>query len=459
MKEFDTIAAIATSPGESGISIIRISGQNSLQVVSSIFKGKNGRSLIDISPYSMRYGFIFDKEEDELIDEVLVSFMKAPRSYTSEDVVEINCHGGITSTNRVLKEVIKNGARIAEPGEFTKRAFLNGRIDLSQAEAVIDIINAKTETSMKSALKQSTGSISKKIEPLREKLLEVIANIEAVVDYPEEDLEDVTALKVSSDVSNILVQINDMISSADEGKIIRDGLKAVIVGKPNVGKSSLLNALVNEERSIVTNVPGTTRDVIEECVNVDGIPVKIIDTAGIRNTEDRVEKIGVERSKQKIDQSNLVIFMIDASRDLNQEDIEIIDYIKNKKYIIILNKSDLGNRINLNLINSLNSSCIINMSLKTGYGLESLKSSIKKLFFNGEVKIDDLTITNMRHKEALIKAKNGCMDALGALENTSAIDLASIDLRNAWSSLGRITGDTLEEDIINKIFSKFCLGK
>ncbi|WP_416175718.1 tRNA uridine-5-carboxymethylaminomethyl(34) synthesis GTPase MnmE [Clostridium sp.] len=461
MKEFDTIAAIATPPGESGISIIRVSGENSLEIVNSIFKGKNNRKLIDIKTYSMRYGFIIEKSTGECIDEVLVSFMKSPKSYTGEDVVEINCHGGIISTHKVLDEVIKCGARLAEPGEFTKRAFLNGRIDLSQAEAVMDIITAKTEVSMKSALNQSSGSISRKINPIREKLLELIANIEATVDYPEEDLEEMTSNKVSFEVKNMLKEIDEILKGADEGKIIRDGLSIVIVGKPNVGKSSLLNTFMDENRAIVTDIPGTTRDVIEEYININGIPVKMIDTAGIRDTDDLVEKIGVEKSKEKIRQSDLIIFMLDSSRNLDREDKEIMDYVKvnGKKYIIILNKSDLDNKIDLDCIKDLDLHNVIKTSLKSGEGVDKLKDLIKKLFFNGEVKADNFFITNTRHKEALIKAKKSFIEALDVLKNTQAIDLASIDLRNAWSSLGEITGDTLEDDIINKIFSKFCLGK
>ncbi|MCH3965491.1 MAG: tRNA uridine-5-carboxymethylaminomethyl(34) synthesis GTPase MnmE [Clostridium sp.] len=459
MREFDTIAAISTSPGEGGISIIRVSGSRALAIVNDIFKSKNNRKLLDIKPYSMRYGFIFEKNTEELLDEVIVTFMKAPRSYTTEDTVEINCHGGIVSTTKILDEVIKNGARLAEPGEFTKRAFLNGRIDLSQAEAVIDIIRAKTEISMKSALNQSFGSISKKIDPLKEKLLNLIASIEVTIDYPEEDLEEVTSNEVDSQLKVVICELNNILKGADEGKIIRDGLSTVIVGKPNVGKSSLLNALTMENRAIVTDIPGTTRDVIEEHINIEGIPIKIIDTAGIRKTENIVEKIGVKKSKEKINEADLVILMLDSSKPLDDEDREIIEYIKSKKYIIMLNKSDLGNKIDLQYIQGLNSNFIVKTSLKTGEGLDSIRTFIKKLFFNGQVKFDSFVVTNSRHKEALIKAKNNCIQALDTLKNTKAIDLASIDLRNAWSSLGEITGDTLQEDIINKIFSKFCLGK
>ncbi|MBC2582648.1 tRNA uridine-5-carboxymethylaminomethyl(34) synthesis GTPase MnmE [Clostridium sp. DJ247] len=459
MKEFDTIAAVATALGEGGISIIRLSGQNALKIVSSIFRGKKGRNLNDIEPYTMRYGFIIEKETEDILDEVIVTYMKGPRSFTAEDTVEINCHGGITATKRILEEVIKMGARLAEPGEFTKRAFLNGRIDLSQAEAVIDIINAKTELSMKSAVRQSTGRVSKEINRIRENLLELIAHIEATVDYPEDDLEEVTADKAVAKLSNIIGEINTILSTADEGKIIREGLNTVIVGKPNVGKSSLLNAVLMEKRAIVTEIPGTTRDVIEEYINIEGIPIKIIDTAGIRETEDVVEKIGVEKSKEKINEADLVILMLDISRELDDEDIEIMKYVKNRKYIVILNKVDLPSKIDINEIEKLDSEYIINISAKTGEGLDKLKECIKNLFFNGNIQSNDILITNTRHKEALVRAKEHCSQAVKALNDTLSIDLASIDIRNAWYSLGEITGDTLEEDIIDKIFSEFCLGK
>jgi tRNA modification GTPase len=459
MKEFDTIAAVATSLGESGISIIRVSGKNALKIVNSIFKGKNGRTLEDIKTYTMRYGYIIDKEKNEIIDEVIVSFMKGPKSFTAEDTVEINCHGGIISTNKVLEEVVKAGARIAEPGEFTKRAFLNGRIDLSQAEAVIDIIRAKTELSMKSALAQSEGRISREIKSLREKLLGIIAHIEATVDFPEEDLEETTAHIIEKQLKDIIEKVENLLNSANEGKIIREGLNAVIVGKPNVGKSSLLNALLMEKRAIVTDIPGTTRDIIEEFININGIPVKIIDTAGIRETDDIVEKIGVEKSREKINEADLIILMLDASKNLDKEDIEIIDYIKDKKYVVLLNKSDLENKINKKDIKELNSEYVIEISAKTGEGIENLKEAIKHLFFKGEITAKDTLITNTRHKESLLRAKESLNAGLLALNNTMAIDLASIDLKQAFASLGEITGETLEEDIIDKIFSEFCIGK
>lgn len=458
MREFDTIAAIATSIGEGGISIIRVSGDKAVSIVDSIFVGKGSRKISALKSYTMAYGNIIDKSGSRL-DEVIISYMKGPKSFTAEDTIEINCHGGVVGTNRVLQEVIRAGARIAEPGEFTKRAFLNGRIDLSQAEAVIDMINAKTELSMKAALMQSEGTISREIKIIRGKLLTVIAHIEATVDYPEEDMEEVTADEVSEDIAAIIGEIDLLLSTADEGKILREGLSTVIVGKPNVGKSSLLNALIKEKKAIVTDVPGTTRDAIEEYISIDGIPVKIVDTAGIRETEDIVEKIGVEKSKEKIDEADLVILMLDLSNKLSHEDREIIKYIKNKKYIVLLNKSDLNGKIERAELKDLKSKYITNISVKTGEGLSLVKEHIKDLFFNGEIKTEGIFVTNSRHKESLIRAKESLEASLMALEHTSAIDLASIDIRNAWMNLGAITGDALEEDIIHKIFSEFCLGK
>ena len=459
MKEFDTIAAVATAVGEGSVSIIRVSGEEALKIAKKIFRGVRGKSIEDIKPYTMRYGSIIDNETDEKIDEVILSYMKGPKSFTAEDTIEINCHGGVIATKRVLDAVIKNGARIAEPGEFTKRAFLNGRIDLSQAEAVMDIINAKTEVSMKSALVQSEGKLSKEINELRNKLLEIIAHIEATVDYPEDDLEEVTSEKTEVDVKVVIDEVNKLIESAEAGKIIRDGLSTVIVGKPNVGKSSLLNVLTRGNRAIVTDIPGTTRDIIEEYISLDGIPIRIIDTAGIRETEDVVEKIGVERSKEKIEEADLVILMLDASREIAEEDIEIIKYIKNKKYIVLLNKQDLPNAINKSDLEELNQEYIIPISTKDELGINEIKNAIKELFFKGKINSSEVMVTNIRHKEALYRAKECLESTLCALKDTMAIDLASIDIRNAWSALGQINGETVEEDLIDKIFSEFCLGK
>lgn len=459
MKEFDTIAAISTAIGEGGISIIRVSGEKAMKVVGRIFRGKSSKSLDTMEAYTMRYGHIVEFGGDDAIDEVIVSYMKGPRSFTAEDTLEINCHGGIVATNKVLENVIKAGARIAEPGEFTKRAFLNGRIDLSQAEAVIDIIRAKTELSMKSAVLQAGGNLSAAVRGLREKLLGLIAHIEATVDYPEDDLEEITAIQVAARLKEVAGELEKAIESADEGRILREGISTVIVGKPNVGKSSLLNTLLMENRAIVTDIPGTTRDVIEEYISIKGIPIKIVDTAGIRETEDVVEKIGVEKSRSKIEEADLILFMLDLSRGLDSEDRDIISYIRGKKYIVLLNKSDLKGKADIDEIEGLESEYVISTSVTQGLGIDKLKEAIVKLFFHGEIKSGELVITNMRHKEAMLAARSSCLQAIDALSGTSAIDLASIDIRNAWYSLGQITGDTMEEDIIDKIFSEFCLGK
>ena len=459
MKEFDTIAAISTGLSEGGISIIRISGDEAINIISNIFEGKNNRSIKDIKSYTMRYGHIISSETKEILDEVIVSFMKGPKSFSGEDTIEINCHGGLIPSNRILQEIVIHGVRLAEPGEFTKRAFLNGRIDLSQAEAVIDIIRSKTELSMKAAIMQSEGKISREIQKLRQRLLEIIAHIEATVDFPEDDLEEVTSVEAEVRLRSIVTGIEELISSADEGKILRDGLSTVIIGKPNVGKSSLLNALLSENRAIVTEIPGTTRDIIEEYINIDGIPIKIIDTAGIRETEDVIEKIGIEKTKEKIKEADLIILMLDSSNVLTDIDREIIMYIKDKKYIILLNKSDIGGNLKREELLHLNAANIIETSIKSGLGLEHLKRFIKELFFKGEIRSKELFITNSRHKEALIRARASIISSICALSNTFAIDLASIDLKNAWSYLGEISGETLEEDIIDKIFKEFCIGK
>lgn len=460
MKEFDTICAVATPIGEGGVAIIRISGENALNIASKIFVPKNKCDIKNMKTYTMRYGNILDLKNEEIIDEVILSYMKAPSSYTGENVVEINCHGGVVSTNSVLNEIIKAGARLAEPGEFTKRAFLNGRIDLSQAEAVMDIITAKTELSMKAAMLQSKGALSREISDLRKYLLNVLALIEYAVDFTEDDediVDDSLILQIKDGVNKTIVKIKDLLENADEGKIIRDGLNIVIVGKPNVGKSSLLNALLREKRAIVTDVPGTTRDVIEEYINLDGIPVRITDTAGIRDTEDVVEKIGVEKSKEKIEEADLIILMLDTSRDMDEDDRIIINKIKDKKYIVLLNKVDLDARISQDIINKLSNK--ISISAKTGKGIDDLKKEIKKLFFNGEINSESLIISNSRHKQALYRALENCDAALNKVNANEYLDLISIYITSAMKALGEITGDELEEDLLNKIFSEFCVGK
>lgn len=460
MKEFDTISAVSTSLGIGGISIIRISGSKALSIIKKIFKDKNGNKIDELKSYSMKYGYIYKLNSDEILDEVLVSYMKGPRSYTGEDVIEINAHGGAFITNKILEETIMAGARLAERGEFTKRAFLNGRIDLTQSEAINDIINAETESAASAAIYQSKGLISDKIKELRERILFLTANIEATVDYPEEDLEEVTAYDGIKKITEISLEIDKLIDSFKEGKIIRDGLNVVIIGKPNVGKSSLLNSLLHENRAIVTEIPGTTRDIIEEHINLDGILVKLTDTAGIRETEDIIEKIGVERSRERINEADLIILVFDRSSILTNEDIEIIENIKDKNFIVILNKSDLNkDNINIEKVPELKDKKIINISAKFGEGIEILKNEIKNMFFTDSLEISAKGITNLRHKEALIRANESLNAAVDTLKNVSAVDLASIDLKNAYLSLGEITGESTQEDIIEKIFENFCLGK
>lgn len=453
----DTIAAISTPRGEGGISIVRISGSESLEILEKIFKPKSGKAIKELKNYSINYGYIFDNMN--VVDEVLVSIMKAPNTYTREDIVEINCHGGFLITEKVLEIVLKNGARIAEVGEFTKRAFLNGRIDLSQAEAVMDIITAKTELSMKSAMTQSQGRLSTEINNLRKEALDILALIEYAVDFTEDDEEpdETIPVKVKEDVITLRGKVNNLIDTADEGKLIRDGLSMVIVGKPNVGKSSLLNALLNEKRAIVTDIAGTTRDVIEEYINLDGIPVRLVDTAGIRETEDVVEKIGVEKSKEKINEADLVILMLDTSRELDEEDKEIIDYIKDRKYIVLLNKVDLDRKLSSEIVDNLENK--IELSAKTGFGIDDLKSKIKDLFFNGSIDAESVMVTNTRHKEALYRASENLDGALNGLNNNEFLDLVSIYVTSALRALGEITGAELEEDLVNKIFAEFCCGK
>ena len=459
MKEFDTICAIATALGEGGISIIRISGDKALDIASKIFKSKNDFNIKEMKSYTMKYGYIHDIDTDDVIDEVIISFMKGPRSFTAEDVIEINCHGGVISTNKVLETVIKAGARLAEPGEFTKRAFLNGRIDLSQAEAVIDIIKAKTDLAMKSAVMQSTGHLSKEINRLGEYMLNVLALVEFAVDFTEDDeeIDPSIPVKVKDSLQKGINEMKSLLKAADEGKIIREGLSLAIVGKPNVGKSSLLNALLREKRAIVTDIAGTTRDIIEEYINLDGIPVKIIDTAGIRDTDDIVEKIGVERSKEKLEQADLVLLVLDSSRELDNEDREIIESIKDKKSVVILNKIDLEQKIDISILDQFEN--VIKISAKEEIGLDELKASVKELFFSGKIDTESLIISNSRHKQALYRALENAEIALDRVNKNEYLDLISIYVTSALKALGEITGSEIQEDLVNKIFGEFCVGK
>lgn len=457
----DTISAISTAIGEAGIGIVRISGKDSIEIANKIFKGEKIEKLKDGENRKLIYGYIIDPEKDEIIDEVLIVYMKSPYTYTREDMVEIYCHGGIIPVRRILELTLKYGARLADRGEFTKRAFLNGRLDLSQAEAVIDMINAKTDKSYDVSLNQLEGSLSKEIREIRDILLNMIAHIEVSIDFPDEDIEEVTYDQLEEDAKKVYEKIDNLLSTADRGRILRDGLNTVILGKPNVGKSSLLNAILRENRAIVTDVPGTTRDIIEEYVNIDGIPLKIVDTAGIRDTEDLVEKIGVDRAKEMVDKADLIIAVFDMSEDLSKEDEKIINIIRDKKSIILLNKTDLPVKLDEKQIRKmLPDKKIINTSIVKGIGLDELINSIKDMFYSGEMDIkNEVVITNVRHKNQLLKAKNNIEDGLEAIKLNMPLDCIEVDIRNCWKNLGEISGDTVTEDILDKIFSEFCIGK
>lgn len=455
-----TIAAIATAPGEAGIGIVRISGDKAIEILKKVFKSKRNIEIDNMPSRKVVYGHAIDSKGG-ILDEVLVIIMRKPYSYTTEDVVEIHCHGGIVPVRRIMEEVLKNGANIAEPGEFTKRAFLNGRIDLAQAEAVIDVITSKTETALNAALDQLEGELSKEIKNIMDMLLTMLAHIEASIDFPEHDVEELTTAKIRDMLIEAKASTEALAESFDEGRIVRDGLSTAIIGRPNVGKSSLLNVLLKENRAIVTEVPGTTRDIIEEYLNIGGVLIRLIDTAGIRETEDIVERIGVERTKAAIEKSDLVILMLDASKELSGEDIEIIDLIREKKVIAVLNKTDLGLNINRKKLEELfGKDNLMEMSVKNRTGIEQLEERIKELVYRGKLSIGkNKMVTSIRHKNLLDKAEENIDRALISIDDGIPIDLVSVDIKEAWSCLGSITGDTVEEDIVNEIFSKFCIGK
>ena len=455
----DTIAAIATAPGEGGIGIIRISGEKSLEVAQSIFKSKSGKMIKDYNARTLIYGTIVDGEK--VIDEVLVAYMKGPNSYTAEDVIEINCHGGFISVKKILELILSKDVRLAEAGEFTKRAFLNGRIDLSQAEAIIDVIKSKTDMAHEVAQSQLEGSLAKKIKDLRMNVTEVLAHLTVSIDFSEEDVEEITYQTLETKSFELRNEIKKLYDTAESGKILRDGLKTVIVGKPNVGKSSLLNSILGENRAIVTDIAGTTRDVIEEFVNIKGIPLKIVDTAGIRETDDIVEKIGVEKSRESFSTADLVIMVLDASRKLAEEDIEILESLKNKKTIVLLNKIDLKPEIEIEKIKEyVNEEDIIEISALKHQGIEELHDKIEAMVYQGSVKnSSNLMITNSRHKDALFKAYEAINDAISAIEQRMPYDFIEVDFKNIWDYLGYINGDTVREDLLDTIFANFCIGK
>jgi len=453
-----TIAAISTASGAGGIGIVRMSGENCFEVLEKVFKPKHNDNIQNIKGYTIKYGNIID-ENNKIIDEVLVSYFKAPKSYTTEDMCEINSHGGIVITNKILEICLNNGAVLAEPGEFTKRAFLNGRIDLTQAEAVIDIINSKTDKEAKVSLEQLKGSLSKSIGEIRKDILSITADIEASIDYPEYDIEETTNNKILEFLNKIDEKLIKLENSFYNGKILRDGISTVILGRPNAGKSSLLNLILNEERAIVTDIEGTTRDTIEEFIQINGIPLKIIDTAGIRNAKDEVEKIGVKKAKELAEKSDIIIAIFDRSKELNEEDLEILNIVKNKNSIIVLNKIDLESKINIEKIKEINKP-IIEMSAKTGIGKENLFEEISKIFNLNEIASDgEIIVSNQRHKYLIKNAQKNVELSKNAIKNNMPIDIISSSIRQILEDLGEITGETVTEDIINEIFSKFCLGK
>ena len=454
----NTIAAISTAPGTGGIGIVRMSGEKCFEILEKIFIQKHQENIKDIKGYSIKYGNIVDKN-NQIIDEVLVSYFKAPKSYTTENMCEINSHGGIVIMNKILEACLDNGAVLAEPGEFTKRAFLNGRIDLTQAEAVIDIINSKTDKEAKVSLEQLEGGLSKNIGDIRKDILSIMADIEASIDYPEYDIEETTNTKILVFLDKIDAKLISLEKSFYNGKILRDGISTVILGRPNSGKSSLLNLILNEERAIVTDIEGTTRDTIEEFIQIDGIPLKIIDTAGIRITSDEVEKIGVKKAKELAEKSDIIIAIFDISRDLNNEDLDILNIVKNKNAIIILNKIDLENKINLEKIKQIKKP-IIEMSAKTGEGKEKLFQEISKIFQLNEIANDgEIIVSNQRHKYLIKNARKNVELSKEAIHKNMPIDIISSSIRQILQDLGEITGEAVTEEIINEIFSKFCLGK
>ena len=453
---FDTIAAISTPKGEGGIAIIRISGDKSFEILDKIFIKKNPNA--DLGFYKLNYGFI--KDGEKIVDEVMAVRIKAPKSYTCEDIVEINCHGGTLVSEKVLELVLRNGARHAESGEFTKRAFMNGRIDLSQAEAVMDIIQGKTEKSVSLSLDQLRGDLRDKVNEFKKALLDITAHVNVVLDYPEEGIDDPLPVELRDNLEKVYEEANRLIDSYDTGKKIKEGIKTVIVGKPNVGKSTLLNALLHEERAIVTHIAGTTRDVIEEIINIKGILLVLVDTAGIRKTDDIVENIGVEKSKQFIEKADLVLLVLDASKKLENEDIEVINQIKEnkKKVIVLLNKIDLNKKINLEGYNLEN---IVEISAKDNIGIEDMQEKIYSYIVEEDVEnsSEKLIITNIRHKTALEKTKDAIRNIFETIDMGLPMDLISVDLKEALDSLSEITGEISSEDILDHVFGNFCVGK
>lgn len=455
-----TIAAISTATGNGGIGIIRMTGKNSFEILNKIFVPIK-KNDTEIEGYTIKFGYIINPKNQEKIDEVLVSYFVSPKSYTTENMCEINSHGGIIVEKKILQLCLENGAELAEPGEFTKRAFLNGRIDLAQAESVIDLINSKSDNEAKASINQLEGKLSQKIHVIRDKLLDVMSDIEANIDYPEYDIEQITNKKIETVLDEIKTDLINLSNSFENGKILKEGVKTIILGKPNAGKSSLLNTILNEERAIVSEFEGTTRDTIEEFVNIQGVPLKLVDTAGIRKTDDKIEEIGVKRALKLSEEADLIIAIFDGSKELSSEDLEILNIIKNKKVIILLNKKDIGDKIlenNESIKNNFKN--IIKISAKTGDGIEELYDKIASMFKTNEIKMNDgIIITNIRHKNQIDKALNSVNEAIESNNSGMPIDIVSIPIKQILNDLSAITGEDVSEDIINEIFSKFCLGK
>ena len=464
MENNHTIAAISTAMAESGIGIVRMSGEEAFAIADKIYKNKKGKRLSDQKTHTIHYGFI--EEEGKVIDEVLVMLMRGPHTFTGENTVEIDCHGGVYVVKKILEACIRNGARPAQPGEFTKRAFLNGKMDLSQAEAVIDVIQSQNDYALKSSLKQLRGSVKEKISDLRNKIIYHTAFIESALDDPEHISIDGYGNVLKKETKEIIKEIETLLKTADDGRIIREGINTVILGKPNAGKSSLLNVLLGEERAIVTEIAGTTRDILQETINLQGISLNIIDTAGIRNTNDKVEKIGVDKAKDYAKEADLIIYVVDSSNDLDENDYEIMKFIQGKKSILLLNKSDLERKVTKEEIKkickeyNIENIPVIEISAKEEKGIDRLEEIVKEMFYHGEISFNnEIYITNIRHKTALERAKDSLMKVIESIENDMPEDFYSIDLMDAYETLGSITGEMVGEDLVNEIFSKFCMGK
>ncbi|HCY1376838.1 TPA: tRNA uridine-5-carboxymethylaminomethyl(34) synthesis GTPase MnmE [Staphylococcus aureus] len=458
--DLDTITSISTPMGEGAIGIVRLSGPQAVEIADKLYKGKH--LLNDVPSHTINYGHIIDPESKEVVEEVMVSVLRAPKTFTREDIIEINCHGGILTINRVLELTMTYGARMAEPGEFTKRAFLNGRIDLSQAEAVMDFIRSKTDRASKVAMNQIEGRLSDLIKKQRQSILEILAQVEVNIDYPEyDDVEDTTTEFLLEQSKEIKQEINRLLDTGAQGKIMREGLSTVIVGKPNVGKSSMLNNLIQDNKAIVTEVAGTTRDVLEEYVNVRGVPLRLVDTAGIRETEDIVEKIGVERSRKALSQADLILFVLNNNEALTQEDYTLYEVVKNEDVIVIVNKMDLEQNIDINEVKDMiGDTPLIQTSMLKQEGIDELEIQIRDLFFGGEVQNQDMTyISNSRHISLLKQARQTIQDAIDAAESGVPMDMVQIDLTRTWEILGEIIGETASDELIDQLFSQFCLGK